>query len=74
MSFAATKVRIENERSASYTLNVPTAEFLRPVKGYTSGPRWQAEFKLTRHTKLANTSISGASLRTSLQNKLTCCP
>ena len=39
LSLEATKVRIENERSASYTLRVPTAESLRPVKGKTSGPR-----------------------------------
>ena len=34
----ATKVLIEKERSASKTLNVPTAEFFLPVNGYTSGP------------------------------------
>ena len=38
LSFEATKVLIEKERRASKTLNVPTAEFFLPVKGYTSGP------------------------------------
>lgn len=37
-SFEATKVLIEKERSASYTLRVATAESFRPVNGYTSGP------------------------------------
>ena len=53
LSLEATKVLIENDLNASKTLNVPTAEFFRPVKGYTSGPLWHELFKFTLQTKLA---------------------
>ena len=62
LSLEATKVLIENDLNASKTLNVPTAEFFLPVKGYTSGPLWHELFKFTLQTKLANVSISGPCL------------
>jgi len=37
--FAATIERMENERSASETDNVPSAQSLPPANGNTSGPR-----------------------------------
>ncbi len=49
-SAQATKVRIENERNAAFTLNVLTALSFLPVKGNASGPRWQEALMLTRHT------------------------
>lgn len=38
--FAATIERMENERSASVTDEVPSAESFLPVNGKPSGPRW----------------------------------
>ena len=37
---AATMDRMLKARRASVTDSVPSAEFLRPVKGKISGPRW----------------------------------
>lgn len=74
LSFDATNVLIENERNASCTLKVLNAESFLPVKGYTSGPRWQELFKFTRHTKFTKVSIKGDKVFTSFPNKLTCCP
>ena len=73
-SLVATKVLMENDRNASRTLKVLKAESFLPVKGNTSGPRWQELFKLTRHTRLTNTSIKGANVFTFSPNTLTCCP
>src|SRR3954467_14560079 len=47
---AAIIERIENERSASVTDRVPSAESFRPVNGNTSGPRWHWQLMLTRQT------------------------
>ena len=47
---AAIIERIENERSASVTDKVPSAESFLPVKGKTSGPRWHWQLMLTRQT------------------------
>ena len=67
-------MRIENERRASCTLSVPTAESFRPVKGNTSGPRWHKLLRLTRHTKLTRVSIRGAKVLGSSPKRLICCP
>ena len=37
--FVATMERIENDRNASVTESVPSAESFRPANGKTSGPR-----------------------------------
>ena len=62
LSFEATNVLIEKERSASYTLSVPTAESFLPVKGNTSGPLWHKLLRFTRQTRLTKLSIKGANV------------
>ena len=49
-SLHATNVRMLKERKAARTDSVATALSFRPVKGNASGPRWQLELRLTRHT------------------------
>ena len=72
LSLQAKNVLIENARNASLTLKVLTAESLRPVNGYTSGPLWQALFMFTLQTKLTKISIKGANSCVLVPNTLTC--
>ena len=71
---AATIERIENERSASVTDSVPSAESLRPVNGNTSGPRWHWQLMLTRQTWLTRGSTSAPIRSGSALKMLTCWP
>src|SRR3954468_14259570 len=70
--FVATIERIEKDRRASVTDNVPSAKSLRPVNGNTSGPRWHWQLMFTRLTWLTNGSTSEPIRSGSALKMLTC--
>ena len=72
VSFAATRVRIENARNASATESVPSAESLRPLNGNTSGLRWHWLLIFTRQTWFTSWSIKPAITCESDPKILTC--